>query len=65
PIGEALYGKGAALGTVMAFMMATVALSLPEAVLLRRVLKPRLLAAYFGAVAVGILIVGVLFNTVT
>ncbi len=62
PIVEALLGKGAALGTVLAFMMAVTALSLPEAVILRKVLTGRLLALYFGVVGIGILIVGYLFN---
>jgi uncharacterized membrane protein YraQ (UPF0718 family) len=62
PIVQALLGKGAALGTVLAFMMAVIALSLPEAIILRKVLKPRLLAAFFGVVAIGIMAVGYLFN---
>lgn len=62
PIVQALLGKGAALGTVLAFMMAVIALSLPEAIILRRVLKPRLIAVFFGVVAGGIMIVGYLFN---
>ncbi len=62
PVVQALLGKGAALGTVLAFMMAVIALSLPEAVILRKVLKPRLLAVFFGVVAVGIMVVGYLFN---
>lgn len=62
PIVQALLGKGAALGTVLAFMMAVIALSLPEAVILRKVLKPQLIAIFFGIVAFGILIVGYLFN---
>ncbi len=62
PIVEALLGKGAALGTVLAFMMAVIALSLPEAIILRKVLTARLLAVYFGIVATGILLVGFLFN---
>jgi uncharacterized membrane protein YraQ (UPF0718 family) len=62
PIVQALLGKGAALGTVLAFMMSVIALSLPEAIILRKVLKPRLIATFFGVVAVGILIVGYLFN---
>lgn len=62
PIMQALLGKGAALGTTLAFIMSVVALSLPEALLLRQVLKPRLIAAFFGIVAVGILGVGWLFN---
>jgi uncharacterized membrane protein YraQ (UPF0718 family) len=63
PIVQALLGKGAALGTVLAFMMAVIGLSLPEAVILRRVLKPRLLAVFFGIVAAGIVLVGYIFNT--
>ncbi|MFA6689923.1 MAG: permease [Sphaerochaetaceae bacterium] len=62
PIISALLDKGAALGTSLAFMMAVIALSLPEAILLRKVLKPKLLAVFFGIVAVGIMIVGYLFN---
>ena len=62
PIVQALLGKGAALGTVLAFMMSVIALSLPEAILLRKVLKSRLIAAFFGVVALGILLVGYLFN---
>ncbi|MGA2497678.1 MAG: permease [Tepidisphaeraceae bacterium] len=57
-----LLGKGAALGTVLAFMMSVIGLSLPEAVILRKVLKPRLIVTFFGIVATGILIVGYLFN---
>ena len=62
PVVQALLGKGAALGTVLAFMMSVIGLSLPEAVILRKVLKPRLIATFFGIVATGILIVGYLFN---
>jgi uncharacterized membrane protein YraQ (UPF0718 family) len=62
PIVQALLGKGAALGTVLAFMMAVIALSLPEAIILRKVLKPRLIATFFGIVAAGIMLVGYLFN---
>ena len=62
PVVEALLGKGAALGTVLAFMMSVIALSLPEMVILRKVLKPRLIAAFIGVVASGILFVGYLFN---
>jgi uncharacterized membrane protein YraQ (UPF0718 family) len=64
PIVQALLGKGAALGTVLAFMMAVIGLSLPEAIILRKVLKPRLLAVFFGIVAAGIMMVGYLFNLV-
>lgn len=62
PIVSALLEKGAALGTALAFMMSVTALSAPEAILLRKVLKPRLLATFFGIVAFGILLVGWLFN---
>jgi uncharacterized membrane protein YraQ (UPF0718 family) len=64
PVVQALLGKGAALGTVLAFMMSVIALSLPEAIILRKVLKPRLVATFFGVVATGILLVGYLFNAV-
>ncbi len=62
PVVEALLGKGAALGTVLAFMMSVIALSLPEMVILRKVLKPKLIAVFIGVVASGILMVGYLFN---
>lgn len=62
PVVEALLSKGAALGTVLAFMMAVIALSLPEMVILRKVLKPRLIAVFAGVVGLGILLVGYLFN---
>jgi uncharacterized membrane protein YraQ (UPF0718 family) len=62
PIVQALLGKGAALGTVLAFMMAVIALSLPEMIILRKVLKPRLIGVFAGVVATGILIVGYTFN---
>jgi uncharacterized membrane protein YraQ (UPF0718 family) len=62
PIVEALLGKGAALGTALAFMMSVIALSLPEMIILRKVLKVRLIAAFVGVVAAGILIVGYVFN---
>ncbi len=64
PVVEALLGKGAALGTVLAFMMAVIGLSLPEIVILRKVLRPPLIAAFVGVVASGILVVGWLFNAV-
>jgi hypothetical protein len=64
PVVEALLAKGAALGTVLAFMMSVIALSLPEVVILRKVLKPRLIATFVGVVAVGILLVGYAFNFV-
>lgn len=62
PVVEALLGKGAALGTTLAFMMSVIALSLPEMVILRKVLKVRLIAIFIGVVACGILLVGYLFN---
>jgi uncharacterized protein len=62
PMVEALHDKGLPMGTLLAFMMSVVALSLPEMILLRRVLKPQLLAAYLAVVASGIVIVGYLFN---
>ena len=64
PIVEALLAKGMPLGTTLAFMMAVVAISLPEFVILRRVVKPRLLAVFAGVVIAGILVVGYLFNVV-
>jgi uncharacterized membrane protein YraQ (UPF0718 family) len=64
PIVQALLEKGAALGTVLAFMMAVIGLSLPEMVILRKVLKVPLIATFAGVVGVGILIVGYLFNLV-
>jgi len=64
PIVQALMEKGMAIGTVLAFMMAVTALSLPEAVILKNVLKMRLLLTYFGIVAVAIIGVGYLFNAI-
>jgi uncharacterized membrane protein YraQ (UPF0718 family) len=64
PVVEALLGKGAALGSVLAFMMSVIALSLPEMVILRKVLKPKLIAVFVGVVASGILFVGYLFNMI-
>lgn len=64
PIVQALLAKGAALGTVLAFMMSVIALSLPEMIILRKVLKLRLIATFAGVVAGGILIVGHVFNVV-
>lgn len=64
PVVQALLEKGAALGTVLAFMMSVIALSLPETVILRKVLKPRLIVTFLGVVATGILMVGFLFNLV-
>lgn len=64
PIVQALLGKGAALGTVLAFMMSVIGLSLPETIILRKVLRPQLIAVFVGVVAVGILLVGYLFNVI-
>ena len=64
PVVEALLGKGAALGTVLAFMMSVIALSFPEMVILRKVLKPRLIGTFIAVVGMGILLVGYLFNMV-
>jgi len=64
PVVQALMEKGAALGTVLAFMMSVIGLSLPEVIILRRVLKWPLIAVFIGVVAAGILIVGYLFNVV-
>jgi uncharacterized protein len=62
PVVQALLQKGAALGTVLAFMMSVIGLSFPETIILRKVLRPQLIAAFVGVVTVGILIVGYLFN---
>lgn len=64
PIVQALLAKGAALGTVLAFMMSVIALSLPEMIILRKVLQLRLILVFTGVVATGILIVGYVFNAV-
>lgn len=64
PIVHALIEKGAALGTVLAFMMSVIALSFPEMIILRKVLKPRLIVTFIGVVGVGILLVGYLFNII-
>jgi uncharacterized membrane protein YraQ (UPF0718 family) len=64
PVIQALLAKGAALGTVLAFMMSVVALSMPEMVILRKVLKPRLIAVFIAVLGCGILLVGYLFNII-
>ena len=64
PIVQALLSKGAAFGTVLAFMMAVIAISTPEAIILRKVLMPRLIGVFIGVVTVGIIIVGYLFNLI-
>lgn len=62
PVVQALLEKGAALGTVLAFMMSVIGLSLPETIILRKVLKPRLIAVFLGVVGSGIMLIGFLFN---
>lgn len=64
PIVSALMEKGASLGTVLAFMMSVVGLSLPETIILRRVLKPQLIAVFIGTVAIAIIFTGYIFNLV-
>ncbi len=64
PVAEALLGKGAQLGTVLSFMMAVTTLSLPSLIMLRKAVKPRLLALFTGICTVGIILVGYLFNAI-
>ncbi len=64
PIIQSLIAKGVPIGTGLAFMMATVGLSLPEAMILKKVLKWQLLATFFGVVTVGIILIGYLFNII-
>jgi len=64
PIVEALVAKGVPLGTAIAFMMAVVGLSLPEALMLKKVMQKRLLATFFGSVAASIVVLGYVFNWV-
>lgn len=64
PIAEALYAKGVGAGTIISFMMATTALSLPSFIMLSKVVKPKLLAVFGLVVAVGIIIIGYLFNII-
>ncbi len=64
PIAEALFTKGVGIGTVLSFMMAVTALSVPSIILLRKVVKPRLLWTFVGVVSGGILIIGYLFNAI-
>ena len=64
PITSGLYNKGVPLGTAFAFMMAVSALSFPEAVILRRSMKLKLIAIFFGIVALGIIFVGYALNFV-
>lgn len=62
PIAEALFAKGVGIGTVLSFMMGVTALSLPSMIMLRKAVKPKLLAVFIGIVAVGIIIIGYFFN---
>lgn len=62
PIAEALFGKGVGIGTVLSFMMAVTALSLPSIIMLSKVVKPKLLAIFVSIVSAGIIIIGYLFN---
>ena len=62
PIAEALLIKGAQLGTILAFMMAVTTLSLPSMIMLRKAVKPKLLGAFIAICAVGIIVVGYIFN---
>jgi uncharacterized membrane protein YraQ (UPF0718 family) len=64
PLVETLHDKGLPMGTVLAFMMSVVALSMPEMILLRRVLKKQLIATYVAVVTIGILVTGYLFNLI-
>ncbi len=62
PVAEALLAKGAHLGTILAFMMAVTTLSLPSIIMLRKAVKPKLLALFVGVCTAGIILVGYLFN---
>lgn len=62
PVAEALLGKGALLGTVLSFMMAVTTLSLPSLVMLKKAIKPKLLAIFIGICVIGIILVGYIFN---
>lgn len=65
PIIEALIGKGIPMGTALAFMTATVTLSIPEALILKKAMKWQLLATFFGITTVGIMVIGYLFNMIS
>ena len=64
PVAEALLGKGALLGVVLAFMMGVITLSLPSLIMLRKAIKPKLLALFIGICTAGIIMVGYLFNAI-
>lgn len=63
PVAESLFAKGAGLGTILSFMMAVTALSLPSMIMLRKAVKPKLLGVFIAIVTVGIILIGYLFNT--
>lgn len=65
PVAEALFAKGVGVGTILSFMMAVTALSLPSIIMLSKVVKPKLLAIFVSIVAVGIIIIGYLFNAIS
>ena len=65
PIAEALFAKGVGVGTVLSFMMAVTALSLPSMIMLSKVVKPKLLVIFITIVSIGILIIGYLFNAIS
>ncbi len=65
PIAEALWARGAGLGTILSFMMAVTALSLPSIIMLKQAIKPKLLGAFVGIVVIGILLIGFAFNLMT
>ncbi|MCO4482486.1 hypothetical protein Si128_01183 [Streptococcus infantarius subsp. infantarius] len=62
PVAEALLDKGAQLGTVLSFMMAVTTLSLPSLIMLKKAIKPRLLVTFIIICAIGIILIGYLFN---
>lgn len=64
PIAEALYFKGVGVGTILSFMMGVTALSLPSMIMLRKAVKPKLLAVFIGIIAIGIIIIGYTFNAI-
>ena len=64
PVAEVLYAKGAGLGTVLSFMMGVTALSLPSMIMLRKAVKPRLLAVFIVIVTIGIILIGYSFNAI-
>ena len=65
PVAEALLSKGAQLGTILSFMMAVTTLSLPSLIMLRKAIKPKLLALFIGVCTVGIVLVGYFFNVIS